>query len=116
MGSQWRGRGSTLAAAMSQDVFFQRDCVVMLRIPGAVYQSDTPVPRCVFNGPPSFGVLIQFSEIALAELRPLFRIVRKPSPESIARSRIFEPAVEREIGFFDSPRPEPLHQIANAIL
>jgi hypothetical protein len=50
-------------------------------------------------------MVIQFSELSPAELRPFLRVVPKPAAQGIARGYVLDPGIDAEVGTFDSARP-----------
>src|SRR5262245_8773913 len=102
--------------AATGEISLQCQGIVMFRIVRAIDESDPAVPRGFANRLKCFRMGIELGEIPALELLPLLRIMGKPAAEFVAWGRVFQPAVDTQLRFFDAARPEPLDQEPDTVI
>src|SRR5512144_1004239 len=90
--------GSARLRAVGQQVVAQRHRVVVLTILGAVEQGYVAGGDSIEKWLPRLRVGVELGEVPAPKLLPFLRIVAEPLAELGARSDVFQPAVEVDVG------------------
>lgn len=83
----------------------------MFGIMGAVEQCHGGVQ----NWLPDIRMLIQLSEIFELKIRPFPGIASEPLSELIARAGLLHPGIVRNVGRFQTARPQTIHEKAGTV-
>src|SRR4051812_7643826 len=96
--------------------FLENRGIAVLGVFGGENQRHRACARLVEQRSPRALIRGQFGQIFFAELRPFRLIVVITAEKRIAHRQIPSPSVNGEIGLALSARPEPVNEIARAIL
>src|SRR4029077_12738072 len=95
--------------------FSQGHRIIVFRIMRTVDERDPPVFSVSLNWLAGFSFFLELVEISMAEFLPSSRVMPEPFPQRSTWSKLLQPGVNAQGGFFNSTGPEPLDKETLAI-
>src|SRR5262245_65883353 len=91
-------------------ILLEGNGIIMLLVCRTIHERHRAVTHMLHELFDRLGIIVEFPEIAVAELGPFRWIVAEPLPEGGARSDLLEPEIDPGRTLGHAPRPESVHK------